>query len=380
MCNDETMSNSYEPPMHRFAPVVLEKQRRSVEHAMSAGLMQHSADELAMVINQARQIVYASPKLIEIFGEGPLGRRPGEMLKCVHAGTEDCGLTELCRYCGAAKAIVDAQRTLHEINGECVVQTKSNGLSVTYNFNIRTIPIEVESERYLVLLLEDMSEKKHQAALERIFFHDILNTASGLSAYLDLLKRQVTTGPNRELVVRAGEITESLIDEIQSQKLLVSAENGTLNPSRQMIIAEELVHTVVAQYEQLDLASKRIVRIAPFSESFSLVSDETILRRVLGNMLKNALEASEPGDTIDVRFGKENGRAIFEVHNPGAIPGEVQPKIFSRFFSTKGPGRGLGTYSIRLLTENYLEGHASFSSGKDEGTTFSVSIPIRDIS
>jgi hypothetical protein len=137
MCNDEAMTISYEPPMPRFAADVIEKQHHNVEHAKSTGVIQHGRDELVMVINQARQIVYASPKLIEVFGGRPLGRRPGEMLKCVNAGEDKCGLTELCRYCGAAKAIVDAQRTSQEVNGECVVQTKSNGLSITYNFNNR---------------------------------------------------------------------------------------------------------------------------------------------------------------------------------------------------------------------------------------------------
>ena len=380
MCNDKAMIRSYEPPMPRLAADVLEEQRRCVEQAKSAGLIQHGREEFAMVINQARQIIYASPKLIEVFGDGPLGRRPGEMLACVHAGAENCGLTDFCRYCGAAKAIVDAQSASREIEGECVVQTKANGLSVTYNFDIRTIPLEIESEQYILVLLDDASERKHRGALERIFFHDILNTASGLSAYLDLLKRQVTAGPDRELVIRLGEITDSLIDEIQSQKLLVSAENGTLNPSRQIIVSDELVRTVVGQYEHLDVAVKKTLQIAPFCEPFSLVSDETILRRVLGNMVKNALEATGPGGTVTIRYVTKERNAVFDVHNPGVIPDEVRPKIFSRFFSTKGDGRGLGTYSIKLLAENYLGGQVSFSSSDDQGTTFSVSVPMRDIS
>ena len=181
-------------------------------------------------------------------------------------------------------------------------------------------------------------------------------------------------------MVRIDEITEALLDEIKSQKLLVSAENGTLNPSRQIIISDELLRTVAAQYERLDLTKNKTLRIEPFSESFSLISDETILRRVLGNMVKNALEAAEPGDTVTLRCAMTDGNALFEVHNPGTIPEKTRAKVFSRFFSTKGEGRGLGTYSIKLLTERYLEGTAFFSTEEDEGTTFSISLPVNKIS
>ena len=52
-------------------------------------------------------------------------------------------------------------------------------------------------------------------------------------------------------------------------------------------------------------------------------------------------------------------------------------KIFQRSFSTKGEGRGLGTYSMKLLTERYLGGRVSFTTSADEGTIFKVALPIR---
>jgi sensor histidine kinase regulating citrate/malate metabolism len=50
--------------------------------------------------------------------------------------------------------------------------------------------------------------------------------------------------------------------------------------------------------------------------------------------------------------------------------------IFQRSFSTKGFGRGLGTYSIRLLTERYLKGSVSFTSSALSGTIFRVRYPL----
>jgi signal transduction histidine kinase len=56
---------------------------------------------------------------------------------------------------------------------------------------------------------------------------------------------------------------------------------------------------------------------------------------------------------------------------------EIQLQIFQRSFSTKGPGRGLGAYSIKLLTEQYLQGSVTFSTSPKKGTTFIASYPLK---
>ena len=54
----------------------------------------------------------------------------------------------------------------------------------------------------------------------------------------------------------------------------------------------------------------------------------------------------------------------------------VKLQVFRRSFSTKpGTGRGVGTYSARLLTERYLRGTLRFHSDEGEGTTFTSRYP-----
>ena len=107
----------------------------------------------------------------------------------------------------------------------------------------------------------------------------------------------------------------------------------------------------------------------------SFVSDKTLLARVLGNLITNALEASVPGQTVTVWFRNCDGPS-FCVHNQAAMPEDVQARMFQRSFSTKGgTGRGVGAYSVKLLTENYLKGTVDFRSTRSEGTTFTVRLP-----
>jgi signal transduction histidine kinase len=53
----------------------------------------------------------------------------------------------------------------------------------------------------------------------------------------------------------------------------------------------------------------------------------------------------------------------------------VQRQVFQRSFTTKELGRGLGTYSMKLLSERYLNGNVSFTTSPKQGTTFTARYP-----
>ena len=92
-------------------------------------------------------------------------------------------------------------------------------------------------------------------------------------------------------------------------------------------------------------------------------------------MLKNALEASRQGDTVSLGADARHGQLHLWVHNPAVIPDEYQQRIFQRDFSTKGAGRGLGTYSMQLLSR-LLSGDVTFTSETGSGTRFTLTLPI----
>jgi sensor histidine kinase regulating citrate/malate metabolism len=92
-------------------------------------------------------------------------------------------------------------------------------------------------------------------------------------------------------------------------------------------------------------------------------------------MVKNALEASKAGQEVKIKCTSNDSETIFYVNNPGYMERNVQLQIFQRSFSSKGAGRGLGTYSIKLLTERYLKGTVGFTSDKEKGTTFFIKLP-----
>jgi signal transduction histidine kinase len=371
------------PPQRSSAQKVLAQSRKLTTQATFARVLDALPD-LVMVVNQGRQVVYASRALEELAaqegktGEALLGLRPGELLDCGHAcETEDgCGGSESCRFCGAARAIAETQASGRPAFQECRLRARRQGGEVVLNFAVTTTPFSVGAEDFVLVSFRDTSQEKRKATLERIFFHDLLNTASSLKVYLNLLRR--TTGEAAQLpfVAELEAITDALVEEIQSQKMLVSAENGTLQTQANLVVSGQIVEEIISLFAHDEIARDKQIRIAPLSETFGLVADAAILRRVLVNTVKNAVEACKAGDTVTIGFHRLAASAQFWVHNPGEIPPEVQLHLFRRYFSTKGENRGLGTYSMKLLCEEYLKGSISFESGAEKGTTFRIRLPL----
>ena len=171
-------------------------------------------------------------------------------------------------------------------------------------------------------------------------------------------------------------LLDRLIEEIETQRQLIAAESGELTLEPIPVDVTALLYEVAHLYGYggADTGPRVVVEVP--QDQLRLMSDRTLLRRVIGNMLRNAVEASLPADTVTA--GCESlGQAVeFWVHNPGYMARDVQLQLFHRSFSTKGSGRGLGTYSIRLLSERYLNGIITFTSSPEDGTTFRARYPV----
>jgi len=374
---------TYFAPPERAGQTVVQRQYKNLSEVKVLSNVLSAVPEFVAVLNKNRQVVYANRALVHFLSsESPLplcGRRPGELFNCIHATEMEngCGTSASCRDCGAVQAILETQSTNTSRSRECTIVTRDQNKELTYNFRVITTPFLIEGEQFVLFSLSDIGDQKRKGALERIFFHDILNTASSLKVYIELIRRSSSAGTSLQFVEDLEAITDSLIEEIHSQKMLVSAENGTLEVQKNLISSGELANHVVKLFVHDELAEGKNIEIAPFSESLSFISDEAILRRVLVNAVKNALEAAEKGSTVTIGLGGSGTRIEYSVHNDGAIEESVRKNIFKRYYSTKGGNRGLGTYSMKLLTEQYLGGEVRFGSTPDEGTTFTFIVPNR---
>jgi K+-sensing histidine kinase KdpD len=336
---------------------------------------------IAVVLNQHREIVFSNRALLLLMGmddmEELLGQRPGEALDCIHADAMEagCGTSENCQVCGAARAILACQETGETVTEECRVRTGPNGGEDCLDLEVTAAPLTWGEKRFTVFTARDISGKKRKEALERIFFHDVMNTAGTLQGLVDLLKQADDPRKTETFINLLGEVSRDLTEEILTQKSLVAAENGELVVRNHAFYLDETLQHILQEYRRQELGQTREIQFKPSEGELTINTDPVLLKRILGNMVKNALEATPEGGTVKVDHIMLPGSVAIRVHNPGQMPKEVRQQVFQRSFTTKGTGRGLGTYSMKLLGEKYLRGKVSFESTADSGTVFSLELP-----
>ncbi|MFZ4775235.1 MAG: ATP-binding protein [Terrimicrobiaceae bacterium] len=335
--------------------------------------------DMLVAVNSTRQIVFANKAALEFFHANDLpeiwGKRPGEVAGCIHSAETPggCGDSDACKVCGAFRAMMRGLQG--DISTEECRMTLVGGFPL--DLRIWARPFQLEGERFVFLSIQDISDEKRRQILEKIFFHDLLNTAGGLQSVSDIMEFS-TPEEFQEMRNLIVSLSGQLVDEILAQRELLAAERGELYVEMKTVDSLEAIDRVVSTYQRHQAGDGKHICVAEECDSFTFPCDSALLLRVLGNLAKNALEASPVGGEVTVGCSiVPGGKARFLVHNKGVIPRSHQLQIFNRPFSTKGNGRGLGTYSVKLLTERFLHGRAGFFSSEQEQTTFFVELPIK---
>lgn len=328
------------------------------------------------LLNSKRQIVAVNQRSLKAFGDridAIIGKRPGELIGCVHSGDgpDGCGTSVACKACGAVNSILQSQETQFPQTEECRIVTVHEE---SFDWKVTSSPIELAGHSLLCLVIEDINDQKRRQILERTFFHDIINTVGALVGFSQMLVDESNKTDELNEIIR---LADELMEEVQSQRELTLAESGDLIPKPKPIELSFFLNRIVELYQSHPVAIGRDIVLLPF-ENEMLTTDARLLKRVLGNMVKNALEASTEGQVVTVSCENDVNSVVLSVHNSTVMTDEVKLQMFKRSFSTKGdPGRGIGTYSIKLLGEKYLGGQISFASEPGEGTVFSITLPVQ---
>jgi K+-sensing histidine kinase KdpD len=337
-----------------------------------------SIPDVVLILNKQRQIVFANQTLVDVFDiknrQEIYGLRPGEALDCIHSdeNLSGCGTTSFCRTCGAVNTILSGLRGKKKTE-ECRISQKNN---TAFDLSVSSTPFKNSDEFFVIFVAKDISHEKRRNVLERTFFHDISNILAGVIGYTSLLPLSPKNEHNN-LLEKLSISVNQLQEEINAQTGLIAAESGDLSVNPVSIRSLNFLREISTCYKSSYTASSAQINLDDTSVDIIFVSDKTLLSRVVGNMFKNAIEASQSDELISTGCRLENDKYIcFWVHNLQFMLEDVQLQVFNRSFSTKGKGRGTGTYSMKLLTERYLKGKITFSSNQKQGTIFSVKLPL----
>jgi signal transduction histidine kinase len=157
------------------------------------------------------------------------------------------------------------------------------------------------------------------------------------------------------------------------------SEEGKLEPKRAAVDLHALVAEV---FDALGVRARaRNIRLTSSAEALSVHADADLLRRVLENLLENALRHAPEDSVVTVRGARRDGAVELEVADTGpGVPAGLRETIFDRFVRVESgdgaatrSGRGLGLAFCRLAVEAH-GGSIRVEDGTP-GAVFRLSLP-----
>ena len=363
----------------RATPELIDRQRELLMSERHLCELLDALPDYVMLLNENRQILYANRTLEQFCAaQGTVdlvGMRPGEALSCQTALSEEkgCGTGDACSICGTFESILAAMSG-NRNSFECQILRQTPRGPDALDLRIWGSPLSWSPGKFMIVVAADTSHAKRRQVLERLFFHDILNTAGTVNQIAEMLLHGVLDFDKAKNDL--WQASQMLVREIKGQSDLFEAENDELQVDFGLVLVRELLESVAILYRNSEIGLGRRIVVREQTPGLLFLSDGALLTRVLGNLLKNALEASQTGETVTLGCRRNETDIVLWCHNEGVLTKEVQLQVFRRSFSTKGVGRGVGTYSVKLLSEKYLQGRVEFVSSPQTGTVFTLTFPI----
>ncbi len=246
--------------------------------------------------------------------------------------------------------------------------------------------IDIDGEPYLQWILRDISERKEldelRADLTSMIFHDLRSPLGNVMSSLEMLQESI---PEDDVTLqsvlsiaerssrRLSRLVESLLD-------LGQLEQGQAVLHEQRASMGEIVREAVEEVEPLADAKGHDLSCEIGSDLPEVDLDVDMIRRVVINLLENAVKYTRSGGQIAVRAKRGEGEVLVRVTDNGpGISQSHQEQLFQKFSRVHHEGRpkglGLGLAFCRLAVEAH-SGRIWVESEEGVGTTFSFSLPV----
>lgn len=236
-----------------------------------------------------------------------------------------------------------------------------------------------EREQEVLQLQEKVSRNEHLASLATLAAgaaHELGTPLGTIAIVSRELERYAATLPDGGEMQEDAKLIRSQVERCRLILERMSAEGAEpVGETPRPVRLFDLVLEAAAQFSETQRASismnipdKRVNAVLP--------AQATI--QSLAALIKNALDASAPGEKVIVQAVRETSYVAFSVGDSGhGMPEAVLRRVAEPFFTTKEPGKGmgLGTFLVRTFAER-LGGELSFESEPGKGTTATLLLPL----
>jgi signal transduction histidine kinase len=239
----------------------------------------------------------------------------------------------------------------------------------------------------VVIRLTAANEQLRQAAafreeVESIMRHDLKAPLCIIIGAPELIRMTPgkLTEEQSEWLKNIESAARRMLDMINRSLDIFKMEQGMYTLHLEAIdllsVAQEVISHNTALMSAKDLAVDMRVDDHPVTktDAFVVRGERLLCYSMLGNLLKNALEASPIGEVVTIRFENADPMRV-SLRNRGSVPESIRDRFFQKF-STAGKkhGTGLGAYSARLIAE--LHGaRISVDTSVPDFTTIVIGFP-----
>jgi len=293
-----------------------------------------------------------------------------------------------------------AGRKLSELLGEAAAKLSADGQqgkAVELQFKRKDgqeMQVEASSgqasvglRKLTLSILRDIGERKLaerlRADVDRMTRHDLKGPLNGILSVPDLIReRGNLTEQQLELLKIIEDAGWQMLNMINLSGDMFKLEKGVYELRPTSVNLSPLVKRLLVEARSLASIKKITVETTldgkPFQEisPFRIWGEELLCHAMLSNLLKNAIEASPEGASVQLNLKKGPELQTIEIKNRGAVPREIRERFFDKYSSSgKKGGTGLGTYNAMLIAKVH-GGGIKMDTSEQDGTTISVTIPI----
>lgn len=230
-------------------------------------------------------------------------------------------------------------------------------------------------------LQADLAHAEREAAwreMARQIAHEIKNPLTPMKLHLQHLQRLISSHPDvqNDLKEQATHVSERVTEQIESLNRIASDFSSFAQPIREpksRIDVHRLIHSITDLYQSDPDVH---LKIELDERSLHVDGSEESLRRALINVIKNSMEASPAGSTVQIRTSTENHFLVIDIEDQGdGIPEDLVEQIFQPNFSTKSSGTGLGLAITKKIIEAH-HGDIHFHSTESGQTICRIRLPL----
>jgi signal transduction histidine kinase len=263
-------------------------------------------------------------------------------------------------------------------------------ISRTRYLRARSAPVLTATEKILgaVTVFEDITTHKEMDRLKSEFVsmvtHELRAPLASIEQMIHAIRRLKPEAEERRthFIERISSRVRDQLQLVENLLNLSRLETGTIVFNLEPVNGDELLKEV-AELVRPRAESKNIdLEYTPCPEPWWTNADQNYIRLVFTNLIDNAVKYTPDGGRVTVASATGGSLAKITVADTGVgIKEEDLPNIFDRFFRVRGDmtrkvtGSGLGLSLVRSVIKAH-NGYIDVASEPDEGSTFTVSLPL----